>query len=216
MHSMKVEETGMKDYEALSKKHFDAQAAEYDRRNTYYYSQNGKISCRDIAEQIRELPYESLLDVGCGTGFLIDLLAKQRSARYCGADLSDGMIRMAEEKRIEGAEFTVSSADKLPYPDETFDIVTCSQSFHHYPYPEQAMREAKRVLKPGGLYILSDTGIGGVGAWIDNHIIFKLMSSGDCRTTNRKGIEKLMANAGFTVTDSRQVKGMIYTVTGRK
>ena len=82
MHSMKVEETGMKDYEALSKKHFDAQAAEYDRRNTYYYSQNGKISCRDIAEQIRELPYESLLDVGCGTGFLIDLLAKQRSARY--------------------------------------------------------------------------------------------------------------------------------------
>ena len=206
----------MKDYEALSKKHFDAQAAEYDRRNTYYYSQNGKISCRDIAEQIRELPYESLLDVGCGTGFLIDLLAKQRSARYCGADLSDGMIRMAEEKRIEGAEFTVSSADKLPYPDETFDIVTCSQSFHHYPYPEQAMREAKRVLKPGGLYILSDTGIGGVGAWIDNHIIFKLMRSGDCRTTNRKGIEKLMANAGFTVTDSRQVKGMIYTVTGRK
>ena len=206
----------MKDYEALSKKHFDAQAAEYDRRNTYYYSQNGKISCRDIAEQIRELPYESLLDVGCGTGFLIDLLAKQRSARYCGADLSDGMIRMAKEKRIEGAEFAVSSADKLPYPDETFDIVTCSQSFHHYPYPEQAMREAKRVLKPGGLYILSDTGIGGVGAWIDNHIIFKLMRSGDCRTTNRKGIEKLMANAGFTVTDSRQVKGMIYTVTGRK
>ena len=206
----------MKDYEALSKRHFDAQAAEYDRRNTYYYSQNGKISCRDIAEQIRELPYESLLDVGCGTGFLIDLLAKQRSARYCGADLSDGMIRMAKEKRIEGAEFTVSSADKLPYPDETFDIVTCSQSFHHYPYPEQAMREAKRVLKPGGLYILSDTGIGGVGAWIDNHIIFKLMRSGDCRTTNRKGIEKLMANAGFTVTDSRQVKGMIYTVTGRK
>jgi len=43
----------MKDYEALSKKHFDGQAAEYDRRDTYYYSRNGKISCRDIAEQIR-------------------------------------------------------------------------------------------------------------------------------------------------------------------
>ena len=206
----------MKDYEALSKKHFDAQAAEYDQRNTYYYSQNGKISCRDIAEQIRAYSYESLLDVGCGTGFLIDNLTKQKPARYCGVDLSDEMIRMAEKKEIEGAEFVVSSADKLPYPDGSFDIVTCSQSFHHYPYPEEAMREAKRVLKPGGLYLLSDTGIGGVGAWIDNHIIFKLMSSGDCRTTNRKGIEKLMANAGFTVTDSRQVKGMIYTVTGRK
>ena len=206
----------MKDYEALSKKHFDGQAAEYDRRDTYYYSRNGKISCRDIAEQIRELPYESLLDVGCGTGFLIDLLTKQRPARYCGADLSDEMIRVAKKKQIEGAEFAVGSADKLPYPDETFDVVTCSQSFHHYPYPEQAMREAKRVLKPGGLYILSDTGIGGVGAWIDNHILFRLMRSGDCRTTNRKGIEKRMAAVGFTVADSRQVKGMIYTVTGKK
>ena len=206
----------MKDYEELSKKHFDGQAAEYDQRDTYYYSRNGKISCRDIAGQIKELPYESLLDVGCGTGFLMELLIKQRPAHYCGADLSDEMIRVAKEKRIDGAEFVVSSADKLPYPDETFDIVTCSQSFHHYPYPEKAMLEAKRVLKPGGLYILSDTGIGGIGAWIDNHILFKMMKSGDCHTTNRKGIETLMETAGFAVTDSRQIHGMIYTVTGKK
>ncbi len=143
-------ELRMKDYEALSQKHFDGQAAEYDRRNTYYYSQNGKISCRDIAGQIKDLPYESLLDVGCGTGFLMELLTKQRPARYCGADLSGEMIRVAKEKRI------------------------------------------------------------------DNHIIFRLMKSGDCHTTNRKGIEKLMEAAGFIVTDSRQVKGMIYTVTGKR
>ena len=206
----------MKNYEALSKKHFDGQAAEYDQRDTYYYSQNGKISCRDIAGQIKGIPYEALLDVGCGTGFLIDLLTGQKAARYCGVDLSDEMIRVAKEKKIPGAEFIVSSADKLPYPEKTFDIVTCSQSFHHYPYPEKAMEEAKRVLKPGGLYILSDTGIGGIGAWIDNHILFKLMKSGDCHTTNRKGIEKMMSSAGFAITDSRQIKGMIYTVTGKK
>lgn len=206
----------MKDYVVLSKKHFDGQAADYDRRDTYYYSRNGKISCHDIAAQIKDLSYESLLDVGCGTGFLMELLTKQRPARYCGVDLSDEMIRVAKGKQIEGVEFAVSSADKLPYPDETFDIVTCSQSFHHYPYPEKAMQEAKRVLRPGGLYILSDTGIGGIGAWIDNHILFKLARSGDCHTTNRKGIEKLMEAAGFAVTDSRQIQGMIYTVTGKK
>ena len=206
----------MKDFETLSRKHFDRQAAEYDQRDTYYYSQNGKISCRDIAEQIKGIPCEALLDVGCGTGFLIDLLAGQRKARYCGLDLSDEMIRVANGKTIPGAEFVSGSADKLPWPDESFDIVTCSQSFHHYPYPEKAMREAWRVLKSGGLYILSDTGIGGVGAWIDNHILFKLARSGDCHTTNRKGIEKMMVGAGFTVVDSRQIKGMIYTVTGKK
>ena len=206
----------MKDYEALSRKHFDGQAAEYDRRDTYYYSQNGKISCRDIAEQIKGIPYEALLDVGCGTGFLIDMLARQRTARYCGLDLSEEMIRVAKGKAIPGAEFAAGSADRLPYPDGSFDIVACSQSFHHYPYPEKAMQEAMRVLKPGGLYILSDTGIGGIGAWIDNHIIFRLMKSGDYRTTNRRGIEKMMADAGFTVTDSRQIRSMIYTVTGKK
>ena len=121
----------MKDFEALSRKHFDRQAAEYDQRDTYYYSQNGKISCRDIAQQIRTVPYEALLDVGCGTGYLLDLLAGQKAARYSGLDLSEEMIRVAKGKAIPGAEFVAGSADKLHYPDERFDIVTCSQSFHH-------------------------------------------------------------------------------------
>ena len=53
----------MKDYEALSRKHFDHQAAEYDARDTVYYSREGKISCRDIAAQLKAVPYEALLDV---------------------------------------------------------------------------------------------------------------------------------------------------------
>ncbi len=206
----------MKDYEALSRKHFDGQAAEYDQRSTAYYSRYGKISCRDIAGQLEGVSYRSLLDVGCGTGFLIDLLAGRRPARYCGVDLSGEMIRVAEGKNIPGAQFVTGSADRLPYPDESFDIVTCSQSFHHYPYPGRAMQEAWRVLKNNGLYILSDTGIGGIGAWIDNHILFRLLQSGDCHTTDRQGIARGMEAAGFAVTDCRQVRGMIYTVTGKK
>ncbi len=206
----------MKDYEALSRRHFDEQAAVYDQRDTIYYSKEGKIRCRDIAARIREIPYDALLDVGCGTGFLIDLLTKQRPARYMGVDLSSEMIRVAKGKQVTGAEFVVASADKLPCQDQSFDIVTCSQSFHHYPYPEKAMAEAYRVLKPGGLYILSDTGIGGIGGWLDNHVFFKLAKSGDCHTTNRKGISKMMEKVGFKVLESRQIKAMIYTVTGKK
>ncbi len=206
----------MKDYEALSKKHFDRQAAEYDQRDTYYYSRNGKISCRDIAGTLLKHPYETLLDVGCGTGFLLELLSTQKTAQYFGLDLSPEMIRAAERKKIPGTEYTVGSAEALPFADNSFDVVTCSQSFHHYPHPEKAMAEAYRVLKPGGLYILSDTGIGGIGAWIDNHILFKLATSGDCHTTDRKGIAKMMAQAGFTVADSRQIQVTIYTVTGKK
>ena len=110
----------MKDYEALSKKHFDGQAAEYDQRDTYYYSQNGKISCRDIAEQVKKVPYEALLDVGCGTGFLIDLLAGQKNATYCGLDLSGEMIRVANGKTIPGAG---NIAGAVMYLDPVFDLM---------------------------------------------------------------------------------------------
>ena len=206
----------MKDYEALSRAHFDKQAAEYDQRDTVYYSREGKISCRDIAGMLKDRSYERLLDVGCGTGFLIELLASQRRAAYEGLDLSDEMLKVARGKAIPDANFTQGSSDRLPYADGSFDIVTCSQSFHHYPNRQKAMAEAKRVLRPGGLYILSDTGVGGIGGWIDNHILFPLMRSGDCHTDNRHGIARLMEKVGFRVEESRQVQGMIYTVTGRK
>ena len=42
------------------------------------------------------------------------------------------------------------------------------------------------------------------------------MKSGDCRTTNRKGIDKMMESIGFTVIESRQIQGFVYTVTGKK
>ncbi|MCR4632759.1 MAG: class I SAM-dependent methyltransferase [Erysipelotrichaceae bacterium] len=206
----------MKDYEALSKKHFDAQAAQYDERNTVYYSREGKISCYDIQKFLKDREYQDLLDVGCGTGFLIDLLAKEHKADYVGLDLSDEMIKMAKKKDIRGARFLTGTADRLPFEDETFDIVTCSQSFHHYPYPEKAMAEALRVLKKGGLYILSDTGVGGIGAWIDNNILFKLSGSGDCRTTDRKGIAAMMEKTGFKVKEAYQIRTFIYTVVGEK
>ena len=103
------------------------------------------------------------------------------------------MIEIARGKKIPGAEFVLGSANKLPWADGTFDVVTCIQSFHHYPYADEAMREAHRVLKPGGLYLLSDTGVGGLGAWFDNHIVFPLLRSGDCHAENRHAIAARMS-----------------------
>ncbi len=206
----------MRDYEGLSRKHFNQQAAVYDEKNTVYYSREGKISCRNIAEYLRDKEWNSLLDVGCGTGWLIDLLRKGRMADYHGLDLAENMIEVAVSKNIPDAQFVVGKADELPYDNNRFDVVTCSQSFHHYPNQNAAMAEAYRVLKKGGLYILSDTGIGGVGAWLDNHIFFKLAPGGDCFTQNRKSIAKRMQRAGFTVIDCVQLQGIIYRVIGKK
>lgn len=206
----------MKDFEKLSRIHFNNQAKDYDSKDTVYYSKEGKISCVDIQKYLENVPFERLLDVGCGTGFLIDNLAKERDAEYYGLDLSEKMIEIAKSKNIEGAEFVRGSANMLPYDDESFDVVTCVQSFHHYPYPDEAMKEVYRVLKKGGVYILSDTGLDGIGAWIDNHIIFPLMNSGDCNVSGIKGISSRMKNNGFKVLDAWKVKGFIYTVVSKK
>ena len=198
----------MRDYEKLSRAHFNGQAAQYDANNTYYYSDPAKISCHDTAQRLR--------DVGCGTGYLLALLADQKPAEYHGLDLSDEMVRVAQEKNIAGAVLVQGSADRLPYEDASFDVVTCIQSFHHYPHPDKAMRKAWRVLKPGGLYLISDTGIGGIGGWIDNKLIFPLLKSGDARAENRHGIARGMRRNGFEVVEGRRIKGFIYTVAGKK
>ena len=206
----------MKDYEKLSKEHFNRQASIYDEKDTIYYSKYGKISCNYVSEYLKNIDYNKLLDIGSGTGYLINMLKDKEMAEFYGLDLSEEMIKIAKSKNIENAQFILGSANKLPFDDDAFDIVTCIQSFHHYSYPNEAMREAYRVLKKGGLYILSDTGVGGIAAWIDNHILFKIMKSGDCHTENKEGISKLMIKNGFKVIDKKQIKGFIYSVVGQK
>ncbi|MCZ9888779.1 class I SAM-dependent methyltransferase [Brachyspira hyodysenteriae] len=207
----------MKDYEKLSKEHFNKQASIYDEKDTIYYSKYGKISCNYVSEYLKNIDYNKLLDIGCGTGYLINMLKKYKAtAEFYGLDLSEEMINISKSKNIKDAEFILGSANKLPFNDNTFDIVTCIQSFHHYPYPDEAMKEVYRVLKKGGIYILSDTVVGGIAAWIDNNILFKIMKSGDCRTENKEGISKRMLKNGFDVIDKKQIKGFIYSVVGKK
>ncbi|MCZ9886096.1 class I SAM-dependent methyltransferase [Brachyspira hyodysenteriae] len=207
----------MKDYEKLSKEHFNKQASIYDEKDTIYYSKYGKISCNYVSEYLKNIDYNKLLDIGSGTGYLINMLKKYKaSAEFYGLDLSEEMINISKSKNIKDAEFILGSANKLPFNDNTFDIVTCIQSFHHYPYPDEAMKEVYRVLKKGGIYILSDTGVGGIAAWIDNNILFRIMKSGDCRTENKEGISKRMLKNGFDVIDKKQIKGFIYSVVGKK
>lgn len=206
----------MKDYVNLSKEHFNKQAMIYDENNTVYYSKYPKISCRDVAERLTDIKYNTLLDIGCGTGYLINMLSDRRSADYYGLDLSPEMLKVAKSKLSKSVILTEGTADKLPYADNSFDVVTCIQSFHHYPYPEKAMKEVYRVLKPEGLYILSDTGVSGVKKWFENKIILKLVKTGDYAVYDKEDISALMRNCGFKIKNASQLSGFIYTVTGQK
>ena len=208
-----------KDYVELSKKWFNKQAPVYDDTNTILYSKYGKISCKNIYDYLKDKEYKKLLDVGCGTGYLINMLSKDYEAEYTGLDLSPEMIKQASSKNIKNASFIEGRSDEIPFPENTFDIVTCSQSFHHYPKTDKPMQEVKRVLKPGGLYILSDTGVGPFkmfGVKIDDFIYRTFSNTGDCNISYMEKTVRDMEKNGFEIVKAEKVTTFIYTVIGKK
>lgn len=208
-----------KDFVELSKKWFDKQAPVYDEKNIIIYSKYGKISCQNISEYLNDQKYGNLLDIGCGTGYLIDMLSKNHKAEYTGLDLSPEMIKEANKKKIKNATFVEGRSDDLPFEDNTFDIVTCSQSFHHYPETDKPLKEALRVLKPGGLYIISDTGVGPfrmLGVKIDDFIYRHFSNSGDCNISYKEKMIKDMIRNGFEIVESKKINTFIYFIVGKK
>lgn len=208
-----------KDFVKLSEAWFDNQAKVYDETDTLLYSKYGKISCKDICDILKDKKFERLLDVGCGTGFLIDMLAKDHKAELIGLDLSPEMVKQASSKNIASAMFIEGRSDAIPFEDNSFDVVTCSQSFHHYPDTDKAMQEVFRVLKPGGIYILSDTGVGFfkmIGVVFDNFIYRHFSNTGDCNVSYlNKSIRDLKRN-GFEIVEGENITKFIYTVVAKK
>lgn len=74
-----------------------------------------------------------------------------------GLNLSENMIAKATQRLGTNANLSVGDAENLPYADNTFDLVCCVESFHHYPNPKKALSEITRVLKNGGLFLLCNT-----------------------------------------------------------
>ncbi len=99
---------------------------------------------------------DKILDLGCGNGRCLDFL-KDKKIDYTGIDNSEELIKIARKKYPQ-INFQVADALKLPFPDNSFDKVYSIAVLHHIPSGElrvQFLKEAKRVLKPGGVLILT-------------------------------------------------------------
>ena len=111
-------------------------------------------------------PTDRVLDLGCGSGWATRLVAKRfRPKKIVGVDISDEMVRRAAEqsKGIANIEFKQGAAEKIPLPDASVDKVFSIESFYYWPDQMAGLKEAKRVLVPGGrLFIL-------INLYKDNH-----------------------------------------------
>ncbi len=92
------------------------------------------------------------LDVGCGNGaYTEEIIAHSQPRSICGIDPAPGQIAYARTREgTRVAAFAVGDAEALPYPDETFDVVTMGLVIAFVPHPERALAEMLRVTRPGG------------------------------------------------------------------
>jgi ubiquinone/menaquinone biosynthesis C-methylase UbiE len=113
--------------------------------------------------QIAELrPGERVLDVACGTGVVARLASQQvgDTGTVAGLDINPGMLAAARDATPPGVsiEWHEASAEAMPLPDASFDVVLCQMGLQFMPDKNAALREMRRVLVPGGRLILNVPG----------------------------------------------------------
>ncbi|MCR6544815.1 class I SAM-dependent methyltransferase [Dehalobacterium formicoaceticum] len=152
-----------------------------------------------------------LLDMGCGTGQLLQELAEAyppSRLELTGIDASPEMIRQAKAKQLSGVKFLAGDVHHLPFPDHTFEIITCCHSFPYYHNQSLALQELARIIKPKGHLLLIQA--------VENSFYDKIVMSmvkcttGSANYLSSSQISKELKENGFTPLEEERLKTVFY------
>lgn len=151
-----------------------------------------------------------ILDVGCGTGVFAGRVREAfPNAQVWGIDLVAGMLGKGRERwRHHQAHVLPVQGDseRLPFSAGSFDIVTCANSFHHYPHQDRAVVEMNRVLRPGGRLLLIDGYRDRPWGWFIYDVCVAGVE-GDVHHASAKRFRELFTRAGFATVAQRVFRG---------
>ena len=125
-------------------------ADSYNKDQPYFSPENVKRVEAIIKNLAKTCGSSSLLDIGCGTGFIIDI-AKRYFKRVAGVDITRAMIDKVDLS-AGNINLIVADISAMPFEDESFDVCTAYGVLHHLPELGSTFREIFRCLKKGGVF----------------------------------------------------------------
>jgi len=201
------------DMKTLAKSEFEAWAGSYDHSLLNHFMFRPAHACfmKEIARWYaeRQGPFR-VLDIGCGTGTLAAwLTASPWPVSVVGMDYAEGMCQAASTKAARTnagarARFTSGDSEHLPFADASFDIVACSNSFHHYPRQQAVVNDMRRVLRPSGRLMLIDGFRDNIIGWVTFDVIIGRVE-GEVYHAPWSVVRDYFATAGFTGIRHRKI-----------
>ena len=120
----------------------------------YFVPIIGRPLAADLVDVAAPRPGERALDVACGTGVVARIAAERvgTAGTIAAIDINPGMLAVARATTpaTVAVDWQQASAERLPFPDESFDVALCSLGLPFFPERAAALREMRRVLVPGG------------------------------------------------------------------
>jgi ArsR family transcriptional regulator len=146
-----------REHSQAAQKYFSANAADWDTIRALHVAEDAVEAA--IVEALGNRVIDSLLDLGTGTGRMLELLAPIYR-RAVGIDTSNDMLAIAranlDRAGVVNAQVRLGDIQNLPFARASFDLVTIHQVMHYLDDPEHAISEAARVMRPGGRLLVVD------------------------------------------------------------
>lgn len=152
--------------EAVTTKSYESANHTKHTANNWFYRKHLEAFYEHLSDVVDATGCTTLLDAGCGEGFVVDLLTREHpDLKITGVDISDDAIEYAKEHFGEKARFRTGSVYKLPFSDNSFDAVLCSEVLEHVDDPNRAVAELKRVARD---YVVITVPLEPYFQWLNN------------------------------------------------
>lgn len=176
-----------------------------------YASADVVVQRHAVLDLLTPRPGEDALDIGSGPGYLVCEIAELvgPTGSVCGIDPSESMLAVSAHRRpgprVAPVRFGQGAATALPFPDESFDMVTATQVYEYVADMPLALAEARRVLRPGGRLLVLDTDWDSL-VWhsSDAHRMDRVLAAWDEHLADPhlpRRLRRLLVTAGLTPVD---------------